>query len=354
VKDTPNLIKRILSFLDSLNSIENKKIVLRVISLLGENRESTLEIGRLEGFRQILKLLLAKDQELTQEILQTLKHLMDAQATSTVTAASNSSHTTTSSLAATSDSGSMDGAGGGGGLRSSGQHFLGGSQTAAAATSGTIAPRTTPSQTPYLRDLVPVRVRQTFNDVTKMVLNEMHKMFNRDTLGARAASSSILLSPEFIPLAERIDQERVAVKQRRGNPPRQLLFFLFLKNASLFVEQFDKPTSSQPLNVDELLPPHEPTSAEAVILKEFLRVQGSLAALTATLREAALTVQLDWVETLSKLIFKNHSNQSSFKKMNGYELFPRLFDSITDFSSEESHLFLQVSFFQHLSYFSLS
>lgn len=57
-----------------------------------------------------------------------------------------------------------------------------------------------------------------------------------------------------------------------------------------------------------------------------------------------MTVQLDLVETISKLLFKNHENQHEFKKIDGYAFFPRLFDSITDFTSSESALFLEVSF----------
>ncbi len=36
-------------------------------------------VGRLEGFRRILKLLFAEDSELTREILKTLKHFLDVQ-----------------------------------------------------------------------------------------------------------------------------------------------------------------------------------------------------------------------------------------------------------------------------------
>lgn len=77
VKETPNLINRILKLLDSLNTVENKKLVLRVISVLGENTDNKLEIGRLEGFGKIIKLLFHEDKELTREILSTLKHFLD-------------------------------------------------------------------------------------------------------------------------------------------------------------------------------------------------------------------------------------------------------------------------------------
>lgn len=74
-----------------------------------------------------------------------------------------------------------------------------------------------------------------------------------------------------------------------------------------------------------------------------MRVQGTLSVLTNTLQEAALTVQLDLVETISKLIFKNQENQHEFKKIDGYSFFPRLFDKISNFSTKESKLFAEVS-----------
>ena len=87
------------------------------------------------------------------------------------------------------------------------------------------------------------------------------------------------------------------------------------------------------------------TTTEEEILKEFMRVQGALSTLTNTLQEAALTVQLDLVETISQLIFKNQENQNEFKKIDGYSFFTRLFDKIHDFStSKESRLFLEDCF----------
>jgi hypothetical protein len=75
-----------------------------------------------------------------------------------------------------------------------------------------------------------------------------------------------------------------------------------------------------------------------------MRVQGALTALTQSLQQAALTVQLDLVETISKLIFKNQENQNEFRKIDGYSFFPKLFDTISDFSSREGQLFLEDCF----------
>jgi hypothetical protein len=79
VKETPNLINRIVSLLDSLSTVESKKVVLRVIAVLGETIQNQLELGRVEGFRKMLKLLFSEDRELTKEILKTIKHLIDVQ-----------------------------------------------------------------------------------------------------------------------------------------------------------------------------------------------------------------------------------------------------------------------------------
>nr|CAG8475672.1 4933_t:CDS:10 [Entrophospora candida] len=58
VANTPNLICRILLLLEKLNTTEAKKLALRVISTLGESDLNKLEIGRHEGFKKILQLLL--------------------------------------------------------------------------------------------------------------------------------------------------------------------------------------------------------------------------------------------------------------------------------------------------------
>ena len=88
----------------------------------------------------------------------------------------------------------------------------------------------------------------------------------------------------------------------------------------------------------------EQTSSEREIIKEFMRVQGALTTLTESIQEAALTVQLDVLETISKLLFKSQRNQAEFRKINGYYFMVNIFDTIPDLSSEESHAFLEVLF----------
>ena len=110
VASTPNLINKVLALLEQLDSTETKKLALRVISTLGDSTDNKLEIGacravpalqgmrdslrtvvahalairpprfsagRHEGFRKILRLLVEGDAELTQEIIRTIRHLLD-------------------------------------------------------------------------------------------------------------------------------------------------------------------------------------------------------------------------------------------------------------------------------------
>lgn len=48
MKETPDLINRILAMLQTLGTTENKKVLLRVISTLSQNDENKLEIGKYE------------------------------------------------------------------------------------------------------------------------------------------------------------------------------------------------------------------------------------------------------------------------------------------------------------------
>merc|ERR1712233_214310 len=61
-----------------------------------------------------------------------------------------------------------------------------------------------------------------------------------------------------------------------------------------------------------------------------MRVQGALRALTDTMSQATLTVQLDLMKTISKLLLKNERNQSEFLRIKGYSFILQLLDKITD------------------------
>ncbi|EFA76742.1 hypothetical protein PPL_09493 [Heterostelium album PN500] len=86
----------------------------------------------------------------------------------------------------------------------------------------------------------------------------------------------------------------------------------------------------------------DPTEEE--ILKEFMRVQGALTLLADSIQEAALVVQLDLLETISKLLYNNQKNQQEFRAMNGYSILIHLFDNVHDFNTPEGKDFLNDCF----------
>ena len=77
--------------------------------------------------------------------------------------------------------------------------------------------------------------------------------------------------------------------------------------------------------------------------EELAHLQGALSTIVQVLKEAAGTVQLDLIETLSLLLCGNPKNKTEFHKLAGYEL---LSDSLNkvDTSSEEGKAFIKDSF----------
>eukprot|EP00761_Pharyngomonas_kirbyi_P005904 gb/GECH01005910.1/.p1 GENE.gb/GECH01005910.1/~~gb/GECH01005910.1/.p1 ORF type:complete len:2384 (+),score=392.02 gb/GECH01005910.1/:1-7152(+) len=60
-------------------------------------------------------------------------------------------------------------------------------------------------------------------------------------------------------------------------------------------------------------------------VQDLMGVQGALPALTHSLSGGTLSVQLDLVNTISKLVYQNLRNQQEMARIDGYQLFPRLF-----------------------------
>ena len=61
----------------TLQSRRGKRLVLRIIGALAENEANRIQIGRQEGFKAILRLLVLHDASLTREVLRTLKRFLD-------------------------------------------------------------------------------------------------------------------------------------------------------------------------------------------------------------------------------------------------------------------------------------
>eukprot|EP01124_Arcella_intermedia_P001800 TRINITY_DN10986_c0_g1_i1.p1 TRINITY_DN10986_c0_g1~~TRINITY_DN10986_c0_g1_i1.p1 ORF type:complete len:2185 (-),score=538.10 TRINITY_DN10986_c0_g1_i1:11-6337(-) len=281
VKETPNLMNRILCLLDSLKTVENKKILLRVIANLSKDFENKLEIGRLEGFRKILLLLLEKDKELTTEIAKTLKHFLD-----------EISIQTDEKVVEENVKKVID---------------------------------IVNEQQPSFRSIAGTKIKSVLSEVGNVLVKftsrvqEMQENTGTD-------NNFPLDKHAFIPSNEQFSRAEEELSMRDSE-----------------VIDMDKGKSiEKPEELEKKA--EENISSEQSILKEFMRVQGALSTLTESIQEAALTVQLDLLETISKLLFKSQSNQAEFRKINGYYFLIRIFDTIPDLSSEESHAFLEQAF----------
>eukprot|EP01047_Picozoa_sp_COSAG01_P073718 COSAG01_NODE_12099_length_1801_cov_1.054642_2_plen_395_part_01 len=79
---------------------------------------------------------------------------------------------------------------------------------------------------------------------------------------------------------------------------------------------------------------------EDEMMKELMRMQGVLSTLTNSISEAARSVQLDMMETISRLLMNNPRNQQEFRSANGYFRFLQLLDRVTDYSVAENQVFL--------------
>jgi hypothetical protein len=77
IAHTPSLIGKVLDILEKLNAKEAKTLAVRVIGTLGQNDMNKVEIGKLDGFRKILSLLVEGDKDLTMEITKAMKHLVE-------------------------------------------------------------------------------------------------------------------------------------------------------------------------------------------------------------------------------------------------------------------------------------
>jgi len=251
VKETPNLLKRILSLLDTLKTAENKKLVLRVISVLGNSTQNQLEIGKLEGFKKILKLF-AEDKQLTREILQTLQHFLDV-------SHPKQEHEELQKLAR-------------------GEFFSG-------------------------------KLGGVISDLTKIVSVELQRfwtpsMDDNNNPDKPYKQDELLLAPHFLPSKEALT---LAIELLRNPPQPSIDPALNTSNNNNNNHNNNNNNTSTTNNNNNPI-----TTTEDEIVKEFMRVQGAFTTLTSTLEEAALTVQLDLVETISKLIFRSQETQVEF------------------------------------------
>ncbi|KAF9964878.1 hypothetical protein BGZ70_005793 [Mortierella alpina] len=77
VADAPDFISRLLSLLEKPGLPGSKVLFLRIIATIGESDRNKIEIAKREGYKKILRLLIADSPELTQEVVRTVNHLLE-------------------------------------------------------------------------------------------------------------------------------------------------------------------------------------------------------------------------------------------------------------------------------------
>ena len=286
--------------MEKLDSKEAKKLALRVISAIGETNENKIEIGRHQGFKKILKLLFEEDEELTQEIAKTLKHIMTVR----------QQQGREKEIPARA---------------SSQNNFFGMSE----------------------------KVSTLFSDVGRMVASELFRYFSTGAEGqARLKAANEMNSTlinRFPPSRYPVLSFHVSFFPRHSQftpPADEVEAFLkeFAERDKVGEAQETAPadtTSAAPSSSTPLTDPQEETN---VMLKDLMRSQGALSSLTKVLSETTLTSvgQLDIVETICKLLFRTKKNQEAFLQMDGYSTLQHLFDKIT--TGPERHEFLESCF----------
>jgi hypothetical protein len=74
---SPDSVNHILRLFERVSDDDSRLAALRIIALLGSTPESKLEICSREGFKQVLQLLLGKDERVSREVIRILKQLLE-------------------------------------------------------------------------------------------------------------------------------------------------------------------------------------------------------------------------------------------------------------------------------------
>ena|SRR3990167_4102843 len=76
VNQNRNLLSEILWLVENIEETDNKITILSIIRQLAEEPSNWIEIGKLEGFSKLFKLILEKDEKILEEILVTLNYFL--------------------------------------------------------------------------------------------------------------------------------------------------------------------------------------------------------------------------------------------------------------------------------------
>ncbi|KAF9979594.1 hypothetical protein BGZ75_009462 [Mortierella antarctica] len=373
VADAPDFISRLLSLLEKPGLPGSKILFLRIIATIGESDRNKIEIAKREGYKKILRLLIADSPELTQEVVRTVNHLLEF----------NEDHSDMIDLALVAPGRSLtgidrvsqaisevrgifvqelgkifpqlkdqDGLGilGMGtdeaGRMSTEKHFIPNAEQIqftiayysqlVGQDSESIGPANSPesaesleppalpkrpdsSQRPGQSDLIPLSESQSVQPEA-----EPCKLAKRNSL------KKMVSTPDF-----RV-AKRPSLETRRNSEDR-ITSALLMATRGAAVELAQE---------EELLRKSQPDN----VLKEFMRTQGALRSLMGILSDSApdhqttisskrsskqplsaptrLATKIDIMETVCKVLFQNSENQLEFRAMDGYTTLLKVFDEI--------------------------
>lgn len=295
----PSILCKVLSLLENVESTEAKQLALRMVASIGHSPQGKLEIGRLDGFRKVLTLLLEKDQALSKEALNTLSHFLEA---------------------TNEDNGEAPPA-----LK----HAL----EEASSTSRRLG---------FNISISPSAVW----DTTKKVVSTVKQLVASDH-NLRSDVLSTDLDPAVSEVArekkDEVDDDSVTF------PPSRRIIAQRIEEIELQLSKSKYADSDEISDVLTLSRYGESSSkvkseGSDERMREFMCVQGALETLTTKLSEAGKDVQINVFDTISKLLRNSRRAQREFRRMDGYALVQKMFAGISDFSTTTSQQFLQVSF----------
>lgn len=305
VANTPDLINRILLLLEKVDSNEAKTLVLRLVSTLGANDESKLAIGKGEGFRKIMRMLLDADAELSGEILRTIKHFVCFKDDDDDYELINN------------------------GLQSGEE--LGSKQS---ANNGGFKP-------PRNQGLS--KVSELWTDIQQILINEVSRAFSKEISSSRPEKDDNLGAYtesmfSFIPSSEMLEQ--ATKKFHESN------ILTLNKESTKESDERVRILRTTAIDRDGRRSSSFDLSKDKEIVKELMLVQGALVSLTSAFKEAAITHvgKLDILETLSKLLFRNPQSQVEFRNLDGYNILLKLFDDFVFTNVREKERFLNDCF----------
>jgi hypothetical protein len=354
--EPPSVVGDVSSLMEKVPKVEQKLQSMKLLVLLGSSEERRMELFRRDGFRTMLSIFQGGNEELQRQVLKTIRHFL---------AVSSSSHALLlDQIVSLRDA-----------QKSTSQDEILASEELA----GHGAPKRSHRRT--MSD----KVTGVVSDVSKMLTSELSRLFpslsyaeNLETLDS-AAGNADATSPAA-PIHESGDayggtvgdsssspalsDHSSAVALDQGRDPRSRL-----SSRASSVVAMDTRRSSADYSESGVLnfPPSlldiqvemedvlrrisasvefadSQITAPASEIQAFLGMQGALSSLTELVRESALSVQLDLVKTVSRLLFNNRRNQAEMRRIDGYSFFLRLFQTVHDFSSVDAQRFLQDCF----------